>query len=104
MTLAPQVSGIAGSSVSPSGQQFPNITQQQIFVTCRVKNGDTIVLGGLNTKNDQTSVNKIPILGDLPIIGQFFRDTNTADNTSELLIFVTPTIVTDDETAGPGGP
>jgi len=62
------------------------------------------VLGGLNTKNDNTSITKVPILGDLPIIGQFFRHTNVNNNTSELLVFVTPTIVSDDESAAVGGP
>jgi len=104
MTLNPSVGGVAGTSVDSSGNQYPNLTQQELYVTCRVKNGDTVVLGGLNTKNDNTSITKVPILGDLPIIGQFFRHTNVNNNTSELLVFVTPTIVSDDESAAVGGP
>jgi type II secretory pathway component GspD/PulD (secretin) len=69
-----------------------------------VRNGETIVLGGLTQKNENDSSNKVPVLADLPIIGQFFRSLSRNVTNSELLIFVTPTILDDQETTGPGGP
>jgi type II secretory pathway component HofQ len=58
----------------------------------------------LNSKSDNTSVNKVPVLGDLPIVGQFFRHTTVTNTQDELLIFVTPTIVDEATTGNPGGP
>ncbi len=103
VALNPQVTSFVGFSTGPDGQQIPNVANQNIQVVARVKNGDTIVLGGLNQKNETDSQNKVPVLGELPIIGQFFRLTSKAKTNSELLIFVTPTIV-DDETTSTGGP
>lgn len=102
MFLNPQIQSFVGTSRGPQGQEFPNQVSQVIGVTARVKNNETIVLGGLNQKNEDASVLKVPILADLPIIGQFFRSTRKARNNSELLIFVTPSIVEDDQTAGLG--
>ena len=69
------------------------IDTREIETTVQVANGETIVLGGIyeNTKN--RTVNKIPILGDLPGIGFLFRKTNVTDDKKELLIFITPKIL-----------
>jgi type II secretory pathway component GspD/PulD (secretin) len=61
------------------------------------------VLGGLNQKNENDNVESVPILAQLPIIGQFFKFTTKGKTNSELLIFVTPSIVEDDS-ATTGGP
>ena len=102
--LAPQISSFVGSSISPDGSQLPNQTTQAISVVARVRNGETMVLGGLVSKNDDNSSNRVPVLSELPIIGQFFRTNTRRKTTSELLIFVTPTIVDEDTTGNPGGP
>ncbi|MEE9412834.1 MAG: type IV pilus secretin PilQ [Methylococcales bacterium] len=69
------------------------IDTREIETTVQVANGETIVLGGIyeNTKN--RTVNKIPILGDLPGIGFLFRKTNVTDDKKELLIFITPKVL-----------
>ncbi|MFM9577889.1 hypothetical protein ACKI2A_47685, partial [Streptomyces turgidiscabies] len=54
-------------------QDVPDALTETVQVVVRVKNGQTIVLGGLTRKTDQGTSSKYPILGDLPIIGQFFR-------------------------------
>ncbi|MBS1721329.1 MAG: hypothetical protein JST35_12875 [Armatimonadetes bacterium] len=101
MFINTQVANPAGTAASPDGRLvFPNISQQQVSVVARVKNGETIALGGLTTKNDEVTVNKFPVLGDLPVIGQFFRSTTKAKSTSDLIIFVTPTVIEDDDTGG----
>jgi general secretion pathway protein D len=102
--LAPQIQSFVGVSRGPNGEEIPNLVSQQIAVVAKVKNGETIVLGGLNNKNEDNSVNRVPVLSDLPIIGQFFRQTRRAKTAQELLIFVTPTIVDEDTTSGLGGP
>lgn len=100
--LAPTISAFVGTSVSPDGSEYPNETFQQINVVARVRNGETMVLGGLTSKSEDNSVNRVPVLSELPVLGQFFRTNNKTKSVSELLIFVTPTIVDEDTTGSPG--
>ncbi|MGV3618799.1 MAG: type II secretion system protein GspD [Fimbriimonas sp.] len=102
--LSPQIANFVGNSVGPNGEEIPNIVQQSLAVVARVRNNETIVLGGLTQKNDDLSQNRVPILSELPIIGQFFRSNTRRKTNSELLIFVTPSIIEDDANGNPGGP
>jgi general secretion pathway protein D len=101
MGLSPNVAGITGTrSVALSNNvtsDLPIITQQSVSAVVRIKNRDTIVIGGMNTESVNTTVNRVPVLADLPILGQFFRRTAKGKTSSELLIFVTPTIIEEDE-------
>lgn len=97
MTLAPNIASITGFSVGPDGQQLPNITNQSLQLSTIVKNGETIALAGFTSKKDDASVKRIPVLSELPIIGQLFRSRNSSKESSELVIFVTPHIVEEDE-------
>jgi type IV pilus assembly protein PilQ len=58
-----------------------------------VENGGTVVIGGIFEQSDRTDVTKIPLLGDLPIIGWLFKNTTTATSKTELLVFITPRVV-----------
>ncbi len=102
MTISPVISEIAGTVRGPQGEEFPEIISQQIFVTARVNNGETIVVGGLNRKRETFSTQRYPILSDLPIIGQLFRSSTKNVDNQELLILITPTIVKEGQT-GFGG-
>jgi len=94
LTIYPYVEGIAGQVTSPSGDTAPILTYQQIGpITRRIRNNDTIVIAGLVTKNDGTSIKKVPLFGDLPFIGQLFRSHEYTVNDDELLVFVTPSII-----------
>lgn len=103
MFLQPQVTDLGQIRRGPNGEEIPDILTQLISVVARVKNGETIALGGLTRKSDTGSESKIPILGDLPIVGQFFRSRNSEKSTQELIIFVTPTVIEDETTGGVGG-
>jgi general secretion pathway protein D len=98
--LNPTVASFVGTSRDSLGNEFPNLSVQSISVVARVKNGETIALGGMTDKNDNTTVSRVPLLSDLPIIGQFFRSTQRTKRNSDLLIFVTPRIVEEDEIGG----
>ena len=63
----------------------------------RVKNGETLVLGGLIYEKETQNLSKIPILGDIPGIGVFFRNTKTEKQKNELVIMITPRIIDDTE-------
>ena len=83
-----------GASVGNSGAVATN--EQALQTVRTVKSGETMVLGGFINDNEQSVRTSIPILGDLPLIGGLFRNRNRTVNNSELLIFVTPTIIGED--------
>ncbi len=60
-----------------------------------VENGGTVVIGGIFTQNEQDQVNKVPFLGDLPVLGYLFQNRTRTTHKTELLVFITPKIVTD---------
>ena len=60
-----------------------------------VENGGTVVLGGIFTQDVEDDVTKTPFLGDIPILGNLFKTTSKSDTRSELLVFITPKIITD---------
>ena len=63
----------------------------------RIKDGETLVIGGLIQETEQKTVQKIPFLGDLPLIGTIFRSTSTTKAKNELVIMITPKILNDDD-------
>ena len=60
-----------------------------------VENGGTVVIGGIFTQNEREDVNKVPLLGDVPVIGYLFKNTTRQRSKTELLVFLTPKIITD---------
>ncbi len=64
--------------------------------TMMVKNGETIILGGLIKDSKKKTVNKVPLLGDIPLIGLAFRSKETQDVKKEIIVFITPHILTDE--------
>lgn len=80
------------------GQVFaniPSIDTRQVTTQVLVDNGDTIVLGGIYETETRNELDKVPVLGDLPLIGSMFRHTLESVEKQELLIFVTPKILKD---------
>ena len=77
----------------------PIINQRQASTTVAVKDGETIILGGIIRTTVTATVNKIPLLGDIPILGNIFRSTSHEKQKTELLVFLTPRIVTSDADA-----
>ena len=71
----------------------PIVNQRQASTTVSVMDGETIVLGGIMRTQVRTTVKKIPILGDIPILGELFKFTDRQDVKTELLVFLTPRIV-----------
>ena len=89
MELAPTTSS-AGSLIN---NQYPITYERSTNAKVRVKDGDTIVLAGLISDSERNSVSKLPLLGDLPLIGALFRfESHNADR-SEVVFMVTPHIM-----------
>lgn len=74
----------------------PGIATREAESEVNVRSGMTMAIGGLINSEDAKIVSKIPLLGDLPIIGRFFRHTSNTRDKRELIILITPTLVSDD--------
>lgn len=77
---------------TPSGGQLP-INKREIQTQVLVDNGETVVLGGVYEQRTNYSVERVPFLSDLPLIGDLFKRHSNSDSRTELLIFVTPKII-----------
>ncbi len=112
LLLNPSISGLEGfvsyqdDSVAPikdssSAQirqvvvKLPVFTRREVATKLTVQSGDTVVMGGLIDSIEQKTVHKIPILGDLPILGVLFRRTGVTEQRRNLLIFVTATVISE---------
>lgn len=87
--IKPEVSNKTDSTSNGN----PNIRSRQAETTLRVKNGETIVLGGLIQREESKDQLKFPLIGDLPIVGHFFRSTTKEKRDTELVILITPRIL-----------
>ncbi len=65
----------------------------------RIKDGETLVIAGMITEEEQKMVGKVPFLGDIPGIGALFRSTSSEKVKNEMVIMITPKIITDTEDA-----
>jgi len=88
-----ETTDIAANSVGNVNEVGPTFTKRTIRNTVLAENGRTVVLGGLIGTNVQESVSKVPLLGDLPLLGWLFKRTNTSETKTNLLIFITPRII-----------
>lgn len=83
--------------ITTSGLAIPPITMRKADSTIVLSSGQTMAIGGLISSEMSKDVQKIPLLGDLPILGNLFKSTSFTRNETELLIFITPTIVDPNE-------
>jgi type IV pilus assembly protein PilQ len=88
MTL--DVNKDAPGATTPAGVQ---ISTKHVKTEVLVENGGTVVIGGIFEQNDRTDVTQVPFFGDLPVVGNLFRNRSTSSQKTELLVFVTPRIV-----------
>ncbi len=72
---------------------IPAINTQQVTTQVLVKNGETVVLGGIYQRTRTKDITGVPVLSELPVLGNLFKSTGRVDNKRELLIFVTPKII-----------
>ncbi|WP_166424369.1 type IV pilus secretin PilQ family protein [Paraglaciecola sp. 20A4] len=82
-----------GDTVNTSTGLAVAIDTQEISTQVLVNNGETIVLGGIFQQTSTENVNKVPLLGDIPVLGHLFKNSQTVNEKRELLIFVTPKIL-----------
>lgn len=76
------------------------INTQHVKTKVMVENGGTVVLGGIYQQTERTNVSKVPVLGDVPVLGYLFKTQGRENTKTELLVFITPKIVADRMTGG----
>jgi type II secretory pathway component GspD/PulD (secretin) len=94
-TFGPTVGGTLtnGNSLSGGTIRLPIFNVSEITTRVIVRSGETVVMGGLVRTSTQRQTNKFPILGDIPVLGALFRRTSNDETRSNLLIFVTATLI-----------
>jgi type IV pilus assembly protein PilQ len=100
LSLSPSVSAIAGSTPNPGGGVITFLAERILNSgKIRLRDGQTFVLSGVIQDSDREVITKVPILGDLPIIGALFRGSDSQNTRSEVIIIVTPRIMDDSQNA-----
>jgi len=99
VTLHPNVSSLAGVA-----NGVPQIATRETVTTVSLKDNETLVIGGLIQETTTKTVNKLPILGDIPVVGRLFQNIQTNNTRNELIIVVTPHVLREGATATIPGP
>jgi general secretion pathway protein D len=102
MILQPQITSIDGStpgqvieggSIISSAVYAPNLNKRSANTVVVTPDGQTVVIGGLISNDKQSSESKVPLLGDIPVLGNLFKFKSNSNQKDELLMFITPHIV-----------
>ncbi len=96
LELNPEVSDVVSIGI----EGLPIVSKRNVRTTVRVKDGETITIGGLVREREEKRVSKVPILGSLPVIGFFFNHIHTDNVRTKVYIFITPHIIVGGEIGG----
>ncbi|MEA5450422.1 AMIN domain-containing protein [Leptolyngbya sp. CCNP1308] len=97
LSVAPSISAPTDSFTSDAGTFFLLSERQISSGQVRIRDGQTLLLSGIIQESERNSINKIPILGDIPILGALFRSTVTDNQRRELIVLLTPQILDDSD-------
>lgn len=92
LSLYPQVSTVSGF-LNVNGASYPQISTREAQTTLRLHTGETIVMGGLLQNEDLVETQKVPILSEIPILGELFKHRKTTHNKSQVIISITPIVL-----------
>lgn len=92
LQIHPEVSLITGFLKTPVGGEIPQVSRRFADSAVRLRSGETLVIGGLLSQRDLKLVQKVPLLGDLPVLGYLFKQTNTKRSSSEIMVFLTASL------------
>lgn len=93
MKVNPEVGSLLQLVQTASGVSLPRVARRTVQTSVRLRDGETLVIGGLLGENELQAVRKVPLLGDLPVLGQLFRRDTREKSRSELVIVLKATIV-----------
>jgi general secretion pathway protein D len=95
LNIEQEVSSVAQKQATGTADLGPTFDTRTIKNAVLVKSGETVVLGGLMDEQTQEKVSKVPLLGDIPVLGYLFRATNNTTSKRNLMVFIRPTILRD---------
>lgn len=99
LSVRPEVSAIKGSVSSVDGTTLPLLTNESAETNVMIRSGDTLIIAGLIKDETEDIEKKVPLLGSIPILGKAFTHNSKTVSKTDLIIFITPTIVTLDISA-----
>lgn len=102
LQVAPNVKSPVGTADTGNGKVILVSTRSLTSGTIRLRDTQTLILSGIIQDEDRTSVSKLPILGDIPLLGALFRKTNKVNERREVIILLTPQIMDDSQNSGYG--
>jgi type IV pilus assembly protein PilQ len=102
LSVAPTVSSLSGTTSSPDGAITLLAARTLKSGQLRLRDGQTLILSGIIQDSDLVSISKLPILGDIPLLGALFRKTNRTNERREVIVLMTPQIMDDSERSAYG--
>ncbi|MEL6764236.1 MAG: secretin N-terminal domain-containing protein, partial [Cyanobacteria bacterium J06607_6] len=99
LSVAPSISAPTGDFSTTEGFIALLSRRQLTSGQIRIRDGQTLVLSGIIQESDRTSVNKVPILGDIPLLGALFRSTTDTSERRELIVLLTPQVIDDSDSS-----
>jgi type II secretory pathway component GspD/PulD (secretin) len=99
MSINPSITERTGQATSRLGDSVPIISVRETDTLVRVREGETIVIAGLMQDRFTTDNAKVPLLGDIPLVGNVFKRTETRRSKTDLVILLTPTVMGPDGVA-----
>lgn len=97
LQISPTVTAPSGTFDTGEGEITLLATRQLTSGVIRIRDGQTLILSGIIQETDRTTVSKVPILGDIPILGALFRSTNRENTRQEVIILLTPQVLDDSD-------
>ena len=94
MSIMPSITERTGTATSRLGDQVPIVSVRETDTLVRVHEGETIVIAGLMQDRTTVDKSKVPVLGDVPLVGGLFRREERTKRKTDLVILLTPTVMT----------
>ncbi|MCL2689221.1 MAG: hypothetical protein FWE57_05170 [Chitinispirillia bacterium] len=95
--ITAEITPVISNSDKTNVEGYPNVSSRSLTTTVRLNDGETLILGGLIKDQESQFRHKIPVLGSLPIVGGIFRHSGVTRNKTNLVVYITPTVVTRDQ-------
>ena len=101
LKIRPEVSSVVNTLTTSTGNKIPIVETSEAETKVMVKDGRTLVIGGLMKDETVKSHSRVPVMSDIPILGAVFRNTSDHIQKTELVILLTPHVITGEEQARP---
>ena len=93
MNIHPTITERTGQAVSPRGDTVPIVDVRETDVVVRIAEGQTVLIGGLISDRTLQTTDKLPVLGDIPLVGGLFKRSSKENRKSDLVILLTPRVL-----------